>query len=323
MQTQGNYRLRMLVLGVTAALASCLLALALATPPAQAAFPGLNGKIVFGGTRDGTAGIYTMNPDGSNATRLTNDGGLPAWSADGTKLAFVSNGEIHVMDADGSNRVQLTSNSVWDHSPAWSPDGSRIAFIRDLPAGEGQILPKIYLMNAEGSNEVQVRSETTFSEESPDWSPDGSKIAFVGVGATLGGSHIYTMNVDGTGLTSLTGKKINSTTKNHPDWSPDGSKIVYGKYAQRAGTPYDIMVMNADGTGKTNLTRSLAVNEIQPAFSPNGRKIVFVTDKVLAPGEPQDYNHREIWKMRADGTNLVQLTTNTTPDTNPDWQPLP
>src|SRR5215208_3831615 len=100
--------------------AGCLVAWVAMENTAKAAFPGANGKIVFASDRDGvvldpldplfgkTYDIYTMNADGSGVTRLTNDPARdiqPAWSPDGTKIAFVSirdgNTEVYVMNADG------------------------------------------------------------------------------------------------------------------------------------------------------------------------------------------------------------------------------
>ena len=89
-------------------------------------------------------------------TRLTNHSArdfAPAWSPDGTRIAFTSyrdgNHEIYVMDADGRNVIRLTNNSGW--SPAWSPDGARIAFVS---LGEGIFDFGIYVMNADGSGGV-------------------------------------------------------------------------------------------------------------------------------------------------------------------------
>ena len=110
------------------------LALIVVNTPARAAFPGKNGKIVFSNSRAGNnSEIYVMNPNGSGVQRLTEDQFAPAtdlsptWSADGTRIAFSRDFDIYSMNADGSNRTQLTNNADAEYNPTWSPDGSRIA----------------------------------------------------------------------------------------------------------------------------------------------------------------------------------------------------
>jgi TolB protein len=93
----------------------------------------------------------------------------PAWSPDGSQIAFESyrdgNSEIYVMDANGSNPVRLTDDPAWDRDPAWSPDGSRIVFqsARDCNG-------EIYVMNADGSNPVRLTRDAS-SDDDPAWSP--------------------------------------------------------------------------------------------------------------------------------------------------------
>jgi tol-pal system beta propeller repeat protein TolB len=310
---------------VLALVAACMAALVVAVvKPAEAAFPGRNGKIAFSSPRAGNNyEIYVMKPNGSGVQRLIVDSQSPpatdlspAWSADGTRIAFTRDFDIYSMNAYGSNRTQLTNNSDTEYSPAWSPYGSKIAYIRDLPAGEGQVSPKIHVMNADGSEQHQL-TNTPYGEANPAWSPDGSKIAFVAWG--VGGEHVYTVNADGSGLTKLT--RDGSYTKHHPDWSPDGSKIVFARYERGTDVPYDIIVMNSDGTGKKNITNSPAISEVHPAWSPDGRQIVYSR----FPGWEQQ--NSEIWRMRANGTRRVQLTekptTSTWGDSGPSWQPLP
>jgi TolB protein len=98
----------------------------------------------------------------------------------------------------------------------------------------------------------------------PSWSPDGRRIAFA-----KGGSEIYTMNVDGTGLTRLTD---NPGHDNRPTWSPDGSRIAFA--SQRNGDDYQIYVMNADGTGLARLTFGPG-QAVSPVWSPDGTNIAF------------------------------------------------
>jgi hypothetical protein len=103
---------------------------------AQAAFPGINGRIVFVGQESGDYDIYSVNVDGTNLVNLTNNTGhadlFPQWSPDGQRIAYEThhegfgNYQIAVMDADGSNKTMLGSSAA--RMPAWSPDGTKIAY---------------------------------------------------------------------------------------------------------------------------------------------------------------------------------------------------
>jgi TolB protein len=215
--------------------------------------------------------IYVMNADGTSPINLTNsaafDGG-PAWSPDGTRIAFTTvrdgNAEIYVMNADGTGLMRLTNNGEEDDSPAWSPDGTQIAFAtdRDGPVS-GSSAFEIYVMNADGTSQTRLTNEQPASSK-PAWSPDGTQIAFARAG------DIYVMNADGTSPINLT-PNSDLVFDFDPAWSPDGTQIAF----QRAG---EIYVMNADGTSPMNLTNHAAF-DFEPAWSPDGTQITFSTDR--------------------------------------------
>lgn len=142
----------------------------LASPGAEAVFPGANGKMAFTSLRSGDFEVFVMNADGSGQTNLTNTTALdshPSWSPDGTRIAFNSdrdgNFQVYVMNADGSGQTNLTSNPANDSQPAWSPDGARIAFATDRDGNA-----EVYVMNADGSEQARLTSSPATDFE-PNW----------------------------------------------------------------------------------------------------------------------------------------------------------
>jgi uncharacterized repeat protein (TIGR01451 family) len=159
-------------------------------------------KIAFASDRDqaGFSSIYVMNANGSNQTRLTTSGSgfrddQPAWSPDGMKLAFtttrdstlvtwdewdgvgnmvvktnlLSNKEVYVMNADGSNPVRLTNTPENDDSPAWSGDGTKIVFRSDRARDCCDPVEQIWTMNADGTNQLDL-SNNGSGDYCPSWS---------------------------------------------------------------------------------------------------------------------------------------------------------
>ncbi len=140
--------------------------------PAEAAFPGQNGKIAFSSDRDGNFEIYVMSADGSNAKRISFGEGSysqPAWSPRGDYIAFTKRAKggfaIGIMKPDGSGERILTEG-FHNESPTWAPNGQYIVFFRD-PGGQAG--GKLYMVDITGRVEQPVPTPSFASD--PTWSP--------------------------------------------------------------------------------------------------------------------------------------------------------
>lgn len=315
------------VFALLAAMAVSALAVSLAfsAKPAEATFPGTNGKIVYVSSKDGDLDIYTMNPDGSDKIKLTRNSAFdytPTFSSDGSKIAFASNrdgdSEIFLMNADGSNQTQLTHNDPVscggpcspcdpseDNDPAFSPDGSRIVFVscRETDGTVTNGNRKLFSMNLDGTDQMRI-TDTIFSfgEGDPEYSPDGDKIAFTGltpgpVSGYLG--EIWIMNPDGSELQRLVERGYG------PSFSPDGERIAWSDGSA-------IYAINSDGTDQTRLTRDAGIGGagFDLSFSPNGRRIVF--ERSLS-------GNKEIYNKNLLNGSKKRLTNNLTSDSAPNW----
>jgi dipeptidyl aminopeptidase/acylaminoacyl peptidase len=221
-----------------------------------------------------SAKVVVSAPDGSAARALA-AGADPAWSPDGSKIAFTRGrgaagdpSQVFVMNADGSHVRRLTNTGFTGAiSPAWAPDGKRIAYA-DLAANA------IVVMDADGSaKRTLVRSKNQLGF--PDWSPDGRRIVFDDF------TGLWVVNADGTGSHRL----LPAGVDRHARWSPDGSEVVFQSGRARLD-PLDygareLFVVDADGRNVRPLTFTRAPRLVSSGVivAGTGRKLAaFETD---------------------------------------------
>jgi Tol biopolymer transport system component len=228
--------------------------------------------------------LYTVNPDGTEITKLTGNTVWPSpvsWSPDGTKLVFnpshntESYSYIAVVDSDGSNYLALTSGKYLASNPVWSPTEDLILY--NVLQGDRM---QIFATNADGTIQYRL-TDSAGGNSDPVWSPDGKQIAFVSWRDSV-----------------------------NPDTCTDGD------------CNYEIYVMNADGSDQIRLTDHPA-EDWAPVWSPDGTRIAFQSLRNES-ARPQDCGNKcnsEIYVIDSNGNNLTRITNNVVPDWSPIWRP--
>ena len=272
--------------------------------PMTALSPALSGRIVMQTSSGGA--ILTASVQGGQPTTISH--GLdPAWSPDGKQIAVARWTEpqgIYLMNADGSNdRLIYRMNGT--KSPTWSPDGAKIAFTwlyktvrrgggsfggAPLPtSGPSQDYWRVSIVDVNTGNKTDLPLDNDGFAFAPDWGPDGRLIfkALRGLGVS-----------DEAGpATRLTDNQLHAS----PAWSPDGKRVAFMSHQH---DHWDIAVMNSDGSGQGFLTQTPSiygttpVNNVAPAWSPDGSSIAFLSDR------EGDWR---IYVMDADGANQRRL----------------
>jgi Beta-propeller repeat/WD40-like Beta Propeller Repeat len=205
----------------------------------------------------------------------------------------------NVVNADGSNFVNLTNNSDYEDNPQWSPDGTKIAF-EDYGTG---FFPEVVVMNADGTNRINVTNSPTTSDYNAVWSPTGSRLVF---SRHNNGDGLYAVNADGSNLAQLTG----DASDDYASWSPDGSKIAFVRGSAFDGSP-EIYLMNPDGSSQAFLVDKASGNE-RPDWSSDSGAIAFTTYRT---------GNREVFVIKTNRSGLSNVSNSSSYEYNPDWQP--
>jgi TolB protein len=261
-------------------------------------------RIAFVSNRDGKHDIYLMNADGSTVQRLTNtqnDAASPAWSPDGTHLAFsLFNGQvrqIYTINSNASNLLALTPTTSSADHPVWSPDGAHIAF--DALANGNR---DIWVMNADGTNAHAITNDP-LEDAQPVWSPDGKSIAFAS--PRDGTRRIYIMDANGENLKPLT---TAAGAVLDPAWSPDGKSIAFT--SQRVGSS-GIFAVDLDGSNMRQIAPGVS-DAVQPTWSSDSTQIAFVSKRE---------GGQAIYIVNIAGSDPPNRVTPLTSDnSNPAWQ---
>ena len=281
-------------------------------------------------------------------------------SSDGRKIAFIRDGDLYVMNADGSAAKRLVKGSAYLDEFAWSPDGRRIAFIKgyDDPKPPYRHYPgEIYGVGVDGDGLRRITRRRAANPEGLTWSPDGRWLAFARSANTCNYCSEFPFDVvvvNGSSGTErwLAPKLANSRS---PAWSPTGRWIALEGDASQQVSSSSIYVVRDDSSRIRSLTQGA-----RPEWAHDGRELLFLRGsdiwrvgvdgsgaRRLARGvrvmddfggllPPPSWSpdgqrivfarnagglRAHIWVMNADGAHKRRLTAGTVEDERPVWSP--
>jgi Tol biopolymer transport system component len=214
--------------------------------------------------------------------------------------------DVYSVLPNGHSLHRLTHDPAFDACAAYSADGKQIAYCSSAGDPTGQF--DIWTMTQNGKHKLrltQLGGSATFS----DFSPDGSKIAFNAQPAGAANQEVFVINADGSRLIDVSTASGNDL---YPAWSPDGRTIVFE--SDRTGLR-QVWLMNADGSGQTQLSFDATQKNQTPEWSPDGTRIAYTVDAspTAAGGD--------IWVMNADGSHQHRLTSGPEREFGPVWSP--
>ncbi len=210
-------------------------------------------------------------------------------------------------------KTRVTYGNKLDLYPSFSPDGKYIYFNSNRTSDNSTI----WRISSLGSGGLTKVTNTQAEDYAVSYIPNESRLAYTSFPPGANSPQIWTVNLDGSLQTQL-------REGDFPVASPDGKKLLFVREdtnseftrGSRKYHPKQIWVMSTDGGNETQLTPNSTFNCIDPRWSPDGEWIVYSSDEAT---DSKGRNNYDIWLMKADGSNLTQLTTNGSRDDSPCW----
>jgi len=264
-------------------------------------------KIVYSSRRGGGKEIYTMDYDGHGQQVFTRNGSnnlFPVWSADNSKVAFVSyrtgKPEINVHSYVDGSRLPFPMFNSLASTPAFSPDGTQLAFALRSPRGDSDI----YISKLDGSDRRNLTNHPAI-DTSPVWSPSGKQLAFVSDREGAAGQ-VFICDADGANVRRIVKEGGDADS---PSWSPDGRLIAF-HWKPHLAERYDIYIASVSSGMINQLTSDGGSNE-GPSWAPDGRHIAFQSNR---SGTWQIY----IMLLGGNAAD-IRMVTNQGNNTSPAW----